>query len=87
MDTIRTHQGAVRDPQDIVRTEPAVVIQERPEPSDTSSYLVPAAVLFLLLIGGILLAGSVPNSPQVGQEIQRPVATTTAPAPAPTTTE
>ena len=78
----------IRDPQDVVRTEPAVVVQPRPESPGASSYLIPAVVLVLFLIGGILLAGSVPSGPQVGQEIQRPVApTSTVPAPAPTVTE
>ena len=77
----------IRDPQDVVRNEPVVVSQERPEPSGAANYLIPAAVLVLFLIGGMLLAGSVPSGPQLGQEIERPVApTTTAPAPAPTLT-
>lgn len=69
-----------RDPQDIARSEVPIVTPPRDEPQGATSYLIPAAVLVLFLVGGILLAGNVPSSgPQVGQEIERP-ATPTPPA-------
>lgn len=69
-----------RDPQDIARSETPIVPAPREEPQGATSYLIPTAVLVLFLVGGILLAGSVPSTgPQVGQQIERP-ATPTPPA-------
>jgi hypothetical protein len=74
-----------RDPQDIARNEAPIVTPPREEPQGATSYIIPTAVLVLFLVGGILLAGSVPsNGPQVGQEIERP-ATPTTPTPPATT--